>query len=80
MMDRDSSGVPIVKVANRACAELSTPATPGFRRLRAEGVLGIQDLAGATKKFLSQSNSNDGHDRQERFGLYTTSLSQHAFS
>lgn len=46
----------------------------------AEAVLGIQGLAGATKKFPSQSNSSDGHDRQERFVLYTTSLSQRAFS
>lgn len=34
MADRDSSGVPAVKMANRTWAEQSTPATPAFRRLR----------------------------------------------
>lgn len=33
-MGRDSSGAPVVKVANRVWAEQSTPAAPAFRRPR----------------------------------------------
>lgn len=76
-MGRDSSGAPVVKVANSVGGAEHT-CRPSLQE--AEAVLGNQGLAGATKKFLSQSNSNDGRDRQECFGLYTTSLSQRAFS
>lgn len=79
-MDRDSSGVPVVKVANRMWAEQSTPATPAFRRLRQKEGWEFKGWPGLRRSSYLKATAIMIMTDRKRFGLYTTSLSQHAFS
>jgi len=52
---------------------------PSSQAAEAERLLGIQGLAWATYRSLTQKKSND-NDRQVYFQMYAASLSQNGFS